>query len=274
MGYVFTPEEVSNGEVPVLSDYVLVESELKELLQGLASSGEIHGAIFYGSFKDNDWGIGSDLDVMLAYDSSRADGIRKALGGLNSRHVPVEFVPLQTDYADPFNFPPHFVEYMKLCNSGGVVGVNPVSFLEKEPADGQYRDGIRNEIRSKVSSLAKTGLNNNRFSKGHARVLEKLMRWPLYIARTAIQFKMGYLPTDSGRILTKREIAGLYAEEFPDAPAETVFTAAVISREYKKIMSGAGQIEDSEYKDVLNKIDSTFGNVNQFLRFNATYMGV
>jgi predicted nucleotidyltransferase len=271
MGYVFTPDELIDGKVPKKEDYPAVCAELRILMKDLHRRGIIQSALFFGSVADNEWKVGSDVDLLAAFSGERFPMVVSAVQSIDTRNVPVEVVPLNTDLSlmGWHDMPHHFVEYLEMtAQNGDFIGANPISFLSYPHGYPNYRQGIIGEAAYKAMKLPKMVLASKRYGREHAELLERLMRWPVYIARGALQYAFDCMPSEDGKPPKKALICDAYYEVFgEDSESSNVLRRSQeLSAEYRDFVENPEDV--LKYKVMLDKIESTTPDVQFFMGFH------
>lgn len=166
MAKIFTPQELfDDGVVPSIDSYKEFKSWVRGRLEKMHSGGLLIGSLFYGSMIQGDFYAGSDLDLLIVYNSKKLgrDSAKKLFGDLEEEGKKLFNIGLSphprisdstTDWRagelsgndeeeqkNRGGSPPscstghRFVEYLKTCASSpdsikeNVVGINPISII-------------------------------------------------------------------------------------------------------------------------------------------------
>jgi hypothetical protein len=278
MGYVFTPEEFEKGKIPTIPDYKEAMRQLRSGLRHLYEQGAIYGANIHGSNINGDASIGSDIDALVITNLHRANYelslLKNNIRGYTK--VPIEFVPIPKNIAEKGNHLLDFfyVKYIEKYCSDGIVGKNPIPILSELESWKNPVEEMRTRLKSNLVKLAKTAaMSSNYWDETSCKLLEKLMRQPIYSTIDVLRAKHGYaFPEKDGKPLSKRECCELYKSEFPRSDTSDLFMVLDMRKSYSEfIATRKGTVE--EYENLLGEIDSIFPNAWNVIEQNLNLLG-
>lgn len=276
MGYVFTPREFEEGKIPTLSDYRKASEQLRHELAELCNDGLVYGANIHGSNFHSDYGVGSDVDVLVVLNSPEAvEHLRRLHASVKgSTNTPPEFVPVLKPFAQqgyhPLDY--YYVLYMKTYCRDGVVGNDPLAVIAPRETWANPAAEVRERLLAQLTKLSKQRISvPPDYDEVHCRFLEKLMRQPLYAAIDILRIRDGNYPSGDGRPLSKAECCELYAAEFPEIVTQDLFLVLQTRNRYRQFLQEARR-KASEYRELLKEIDSIYPHARRVIENNLEFL--
>lgn len=307
MGFMPTPEQITQREVPTMRKYQGASVFLKDRLEELVGDGSVYGALIYGSTRQDDIRIGSDIDVFIVLNSREGEEeIRKLKEDIKSRYfVPLEINPLIVKImtngkysisSEETEYPTDgiFREYLETClEQENIIGKNPINVLGKPGKLNKEERATEIEHRNfEYITDLEWMVNEKPYSYDYCQALEKILRWPIFDALGLLWVKNGKLPlNEKGKLVSKERICSLYGSEFGGLdPLQRLDKVMGSLTRYKNFISkyvrdcievknrndieGLKKLNNflKEYKDILDEIRSNFITAINFMEGNRGYL--
>lgn len=265
MGKVFTAEEVQQGLIPRLEDFVVVRNKL---VAALTAESAVESALVFGSLVRDDHTIRSDLDCAVVYDWDAHEGVFNLLGRLATEAAQL-YVPLNLESCDSgtaktrfHRFGPSFREHLNKAQKagGGIKGDVCKHFGPSVPV----KQELESYLGHKLSKL-QIGRTNYRAQDAHAQAhyLQKMLEAPIHVARKTLTY-LGKLDGDS-----KADVSRMYTSVIGGERAEQLGSLRLLDEAYSEML--VRSLENKaidDYEEGLRRFFDCADNAIKFVRDN------
>lgn len=269
MGDLPTLEDVMKKRFAKLEDYAEAEDIINHELNKLHEEGKLYGAAIYGSTKNKEIRIGSDIDLfVIAYSiNSCMGGLQALRSQIKDMHITLEINPLLSSRQAKegrHGMESLFLDYLKSAISyDGRIGDYPFRILNENPKSisqelefiSRHESGLRRMTRDCTQPL---------YTKGHCKFLSRMLNYTLFIPMDMYAIKHnGSYNGD----FAKPALVELYKEEFPDIDATALDNALLFWKETNNILSRE-EVNLDDYKGILSWFGSQYDITERFILDN------
>lgn len=300
MGYVQTLSEIERGMVATREDFPEAIPHNSRRLQTFCDEGKMYGAMYQGSLLNNEYGPGSDVDiVIISYDDYYFEMTRELeklkYEIFQKKHVPIEPQP-HIKFSDAVNATHKmnrlFMSHLKiLVGNDNIIGNNPLEIIKQKPlkhAHDEEHDIVQKMLVQSNEIGGKT-LRRDPNDYVYCEYLENLIRRPIWAAYDMLKLNRplgttdlsGWEPTheqpltEDRKIPTKEHIVKMYLETFPDIGAEEHIMAIMkIRRKYRDFLANFREIKNPEkiYPALLSEIETHQSYAKEFFSKNLQHL--
>jgi hypothetical protein len=211
MGRVFTWDEVLRKEVPTPDDFRFARSALE--LRFLGESSILY-VLLFGSVVRGDQNCRSDFDCLVVYDAAREEEAMRALADArrvaNQNFVVPNILPVDSVLARSrfHSFGPTLTRHFNTCvKLGGVLKGKGTIEL---PEFSTVREDVENYLRRKLRRFVESRSRLDELDeKETAHFLQKLLEFPVHIARKMLELSGEAGDDDSKKIVFERYSASV-----------------------------------------------------------------
>lgn len=267
MGKVFTFDEITNGEIPKISDFKVVEKKIRSGLE----SAPVLGAILCGSILGEDYSIRSDIDCVVVYNPQKINEVMRFIWELQSfahvLHIPVEFILVDTEIARTKCLPIDYLFNWHLRQAiaqGGQIKMDSnslFSFFDKS-GERENQEYLKYKLEKIIKGIA--SLSVMRKDELH-RFIQKVLEAPVQIARKKLQMLRIAMNDDS-----KRNVIEAYPE-IAKSPELKIFNKIVAADENytKELHSEIQNPNEEKYIRVIENLSILAWDTLEFVRLHA-----
>ncbi len=269
MGNVPSLDDVVNGRLPKPEDYPRAVSLVEEGIKEMHSAGKIYCGSVYGSSKNHQARIGSDIDVLvIAYDISGClPELREIRTRVAAMHIDAEINPLisvRQAREGKHGIEGRFGEYLeKRGIADSLIGPNPFVNLIK-PAD--KSSWLKEFIALEESNLRRMTRDSTLplFSKEHCKFLARMLNYTLFIPLEMYSLKYGKIFMED---MSKPALVRMYQEEFPDMDSLALNNSIYFWHKIDEILRQP-VVDLDAYWDLLSWYAGRYGTIEEFILSN------
>lgn len=275
MSRIFSPEELSNGEVPIRKDFMRSLRVVHDIMK--EESTVLVAGLHFGSThpKRNDLDITSDIDVLVIYEDEWKDAAFSAMMSMTNfaarQNVPLQLIPFSRSIAvSGFHTIGEDLAHhlMWAAEYGGVINKNPMDYIVPH----KVRWDATSYIMGKLSGLLKGFVRYDTMSdEEKRRYLRKVFDVPPYLGRKVL-WEMG----DKLYVDSKSQVGADY-ERMVGGRAAYLFRAIQSGKaSYKQKVQETyerGTFSKQGYRDFLLTLEVHIEDVIELLELNAGIIG-
>lgn len=271
MGKVFSWDDIKEGHVPHLVNFVEAQKRIRERLEKEPAviAGTLCGSVVNGTYSER-----SDIDCVVVYGPADRYEIAGLLAYLirdihTSLQIPVEFIPVDISIASTgvHHISPSFrVHIGRSSAGGGLIKDNPALYIHP-PIFSAW-----------TVTMQYLGHKMRRFEKGLCRPLDmhadpekflrKILEFPVHAAR--MMLSCVDLPNAGDRSSTVTE---LYAMHFPDEATCLLRFLLQDDQTYTEVVRAQLEKPDErEYRHALKEIYNRGWQAHEFARLNLLHL--
>lgn len=271
MGYVYTPEQVEQHEVPEITDF---DKAVEVIRSGLGDPA-ILAALLCGSYRRGEHTRRSDIDCVVVCHAEDKEGVIDTLEEIKREtqkfHIPVEFNIFDTSGAGggKYTLGENFYRDLKDAQeNGGAIKNNIFDFLPEESEVVDCKKEAIGKTRKRLDQHEESlSEQENYTDNDHAYFLARTLAAPMVIARNVVGYHGHF-------VFSKKEVREEYAQLMPDQELVKIFSGLVaLDEEYTTFLEGQLDSFDREsYETFLKKIENAVPQVTHFIEANLEYL--